>query len=241
MFALEFSPNGRTLAGGGRVLGPKRGILYVWTRQRQLVDRLGTRRPVNDLSFTPEGSLLVAPTGYADGGDVLLWDPAAHRVARTIHADDSAVWNIDVSNDGSTLVTAGQSSGVRLWDVASGDPIGPSLSGLKGSVDTVDINPGGRTVVGADTEGNVLLWDVATGQIVGDAFPGPLPGESLAASFMPAGQKVIVVSETGSGWVWDVDARHWKARACDVAGRSLTAREWQELLPDRPYHATCAP
>jgi hypothetical protein len=50
---------------------------------------------------------------------------------------------------------------------------------------------------------------------------------------------VFVVSETGSGWVWDVDPSHWETRACQMAGRSLTQQEWETFLPDRPYQATC--
>ena len=29
----------------------------------------------------------------------------------------------------------------------------------------------------------------------------------------------------------------WKRHACLVAGRTLTADEWQEALPGRPYQA----
>jgi WD40 repeat protein len=95
-------------------------------------------------------------------------------------------------------------------------------------------------VLGADESGNVLLWDVATGTTIGDSLPGPGPDDNwLAASFTPDGHRVFVVSETGSGWVWDVDPSDWLARACEVAGRSFTPQERQELLPDRPYDATC--
>ena len=38
----------------------------------------------------------------------------------------------------------------------------------------------------------------------------------------------------------NVDPADWSRRACEVAGRSMTEQEWSELLPDRPYHATCA-
>jgi len=83
---------------------------------------------------------------------------------------------------------------------------------------------------------------VVTGTVIGDPLPGPGPDDDwLAAYFTPDGDHVIVVSETGRGWAWDVDPSVWEARACRIAGRSLTAEEWQEFLPDRPYHATCVP
>jgi WD40 repeat protein len=94
--------------------------------------------------------------------------------------------------------------------------------------------------VGADAAGNVLLWDVPTRSTIGNAVPGPVAGRNAAASFTPDGHSIVVVSDTGAGWVWDVEPSDWLARACQVAGRNLTRQEWQEFLPDRPYHATCS-
>jgi WD40 repeat protein len=181
----------------------------------------------------------VVSTGWGDGGYFVLWDTAAQRIVRTVRADDAGVWTAAVSADARTLITGGQTGTVRLWDMATGRPRGAPLTGLAGSADTVDLAPGGRTAVGADSAGHVLLWDVPTRSTIGDPFPGPVAGRNAAAAFSPNGHSVVVVSETGAGWVWDVDPSDWLARACRVAGRSLTQQEWQELLPDRPYHATC--
>jgi WD40 repeat protein len=116
-----------------------------------------------------------------------------------------------------------------------------TLAGLKAFTDTVDMSPDGSTVVGADSSGDVLLWDVTTGTVIARPFFGPGSQEAVAASFTPDGRSVVVVSATGSAWLWDVDPSDWETRACEVAGRSLTQQEWQQFLPDRPYHATCGP
>ena len=42
---------------------------------------------------------------------------------------------------------------------------------------------------------------------------------------------MIVVSDSGSGWIWDVDPASWETRACRIAGRSLTLAEWEVHLP----------
>jgi WD40 repeat protein len=242
--AMEFSPDGSMLVGGGTGGGTGTshgGLVYVWRpgTQNQSADRFRTPGTVEDLMFTPDGSQLVLSTGWGDGGDFVLWDTAAQRIVRTVHADDAGVWAADVTADGRTLVTGGQTGIVRLWDLPAGTPLGAPLTGLTGSADTVDLAPDGSTAVGADTAGNVLLWDVATRSTIGDAFPGPVAGQLAAAAFTPDGHNVVVVSATGAGWVWDVDPADWLARACEVAGRSLTQQEWQEFLPDRSYHATC--
>ena len=239
LVTLAFSPDGSLLVGGG---GPvHRGLVYVWrpATPNQPPGRFQTRGTVEELRFTPDGSHLVVATGWGDGGYFVLWDTAAQRIVKTVRADDAGVLASGLSTDARTLITGGQTGIVRLWELPAGTPRGAPLTGLTGFADTVGLAPDGRTAVGADSAGNVLLWDVPTRSTIGDALPGPVAGRSAAASFTPDGHSVVVVSDTGEGWVWDVDPSHWLARACRVAGRSLTQQEWRKLLPDRPYHATC--
>jgi WD40 repeat protein/DNA-binding SARP family transcriptional activator len=239
LVTLAFSPDGSLLVGGG---GPvHRGSVYVWSpgTPNRPAGRFRTRGTVEEADFTPDGSQLVVSTGWDDGGYFVIWDTATQRKVKTVHADDSGVLSADVSTDARTLITGGQTGIVRLWDLQIGALLGAPLTGLSGFADTVDLAPDGSAAVGADAAGNVLLWDVRTRSTIGDALPGPVAGRTVAASFTPDGRSVVVVSDTGAGWVWDVDQSDWLARACAVAGRSFTPQEWQEFLPDRPYHATC--
>jgi WD40 repeat protein/DNA-binding SARP family transcriptional activator len=239
LVTLAFSPDGSMLVGGG---GPvHRGLVYVWRpgTPNQPAVRFRTPGTVEELDFTPDGSRLVAATGWGDGGHFVLWDAATQRIVKTVRADDAGVLSADVSSDGGTLITGGQTGVVRLWDLQTGTPLGAPLTGLAGFADTVDLAPDGSTAVGADAAGNVLLWDVPTRSTIGDPFPGPKADRPAAAAFTPDGHSVVVISDTGAGWVWHVDPADWLERACAVAGRSFTTQEWEKLLPDRPYHETC--
>lgn len=250
LWSIAFSPDGRTLAGGGPVYPTKdasldeaSGRVYLWSTaaSEQLAGSFETRvgRPVaGPLGFTPDGSLLIVPTGFDDGA-FLSWDTSARAIVRTTPSVDGGVYAADISDDGRSLVTGATDGIVHLWDVASGTSIGTPLTGLKPFADTVDMNPNGSTVVGADSSGHVLIWDVTTGTVIAGPLPGPSSQESVAASFTSHGGAVVVVSATGSAWRWDVDPSDWETRACQVAGRSLTQQQWQQFLPDRPYHATC--
>ena len=250
LWVVAYAPDGNTLAGGGPVYPTKdasldeaSGRVYLWSTAApgQLADSFETPvgRPVaGPLSFTPDGSRLIVPTGFDDGA-ISIWDTRARAIVRTAPSVDGGIYASDISNDGRTLVTGATDGIVHLWDFASGTPIGTPLTGLKPFTLTVDMSPDGSTVVGADALGDVLLWDVTTGTVIAGLLPGPSSKEAVAASFTPDGHSVIVVSDSGSGWIWDVDPSDWETRACEVAGRSLTHEEWQEFLPDRAYHATC--
>jgi len=39
--------------------------------------------------------------------------------------------------------------------------------------------------------------------------------------------------------LFDIDPHSWKQRACQIAGRNLTVKEWERYLPDEPYQKTC--
>jgi WD40 repeat protein len=169
----------------------------------------------------------------------VLWDVAGRRVVTSVRADDAGVWTSTVSADGRMLMTGGQTGAVRLWALPTGAPLGAPLSGLTGSAVSVGLTPGGGTALGSDTSGNVLLWDTSSRSTIGDPLPGPEPNRFAAASFTPDGTHVIVVSDTGAGWVWDVDPADWLTRACAVAGRNFTQQEWDQILPDRAYQPTC--
>jgi WD40 repeat protein len=239
LVTLAFSPDGTMLVGGG---GPvHRGVVYVWKpgTLNQRAERFRTPGTVEELDFTPDGSQLVVSTGWGDGGYFVLWNTAAQQIVKTVHADDAGVLSAGVSTDARTLVTGGQTGIVRLWNLPTGRRLGAPLIGLTGFADTVDLSPNGSTAVGADTAGNVLLWDVESRSTIGDAFPGPAADRPAAALFTPDGRSVVVISDTGAGWVWDVDPTDWLERACAIAGRSFTPQEWQQFLPDRAYHATC--
>jgi WD40 repeat protein/DNA-binding SARP family transcriptional activator len=241
VWTLAFSPDGGTLAGGGPVRDNGNGgraIVWDLSDGGRLEGRVDTPQPMIQLAYTPDGSLLTAVTGESEGGDLMTWDAGSLARVLSVRIDNVGVYSSDVSSDGRSIVTGGQ-AGPRLWDIATGNPLGPALTGLNGLAGTVDMSPDRSTVVGADESGHVLLWDVPTGTILGNPLPGPRPDDWVAALFTPDGHRLVVVSMTGAGWVWDVDPSDWLACACQVAGRSLTQQEWQEFLPDRPYHATC--
>jgi WD40 repeat protein len=243
-WTTAFSPDGSMLATAGSdgpcgTNEPCSGVVFLWdVATGQLIRRLPKLgSTVFAVNFSPDGGLLVVSAGVHDGGDEIVWNMSESRVERTIPADDEGVFWADISNDGTTLVTGGQSSGETFWNLSTGDRIGSPISSLP--VNTVDLSPDGRTLVAAG-QGWVTLRDVGTESILGRSWsPGVEADDQLAALFTRDGDRLYIVSATGDGWVWNVDPASWEARACQIAGRPFTEAEWQVNLPDRPYDPTC--
>ena len=73
------------------------------------------------------------------------------------------------------MVVSGSDDGtVRVWDLATGTPVGDPFTGHTGSVYAVAVAEldGRPVVVSGGDDGTVRVWDLATGTPVGDPFTG---------------------------------------------------------------------
>jgi DNA-binding SARP family transcriptional activator/WD40 repeat protein/energy-coupling factor transporter ATP-binding protein EcfA2 len=241
-WTAAFSPDGSLLATGGFAdwnHADAGGVVFLWNpKTGRLLDRLPDSQAIpNHLNFTPDGKRLLVSMGINGKGVVEIWNVDERRIEGTIRADDTGLFWADVSDDGTTVVTGGESNTEQLWDLSTRMPVGTALKGPSPN-NTVDLSTDGRTLVAAGT-GRVSMWDAPTATVLGTSFVDPGSDDGLAALFTPDGRRLFIVSETGEAWVWDVDPSSWEARACRIAGRSLTPAEWQAHLPDRPYQPTC--
>jgi WD40 repeat protein len=93
-------------------------------------------------------------------GAVVMLRIHGREVSFVGHRDD--VLSVEVSPDGSRVVTASKDGDARIWDARTGRPL-VVLSGHFGTVFDASFSPNGRWVVtgGPATAG---LWDVVTGE-----------------------------------------------------------------------------
>jgi len=116
---VAFSPDGKTLAGGGGY--GLRSQVWLWD--------LATGRPISHrltspdggigaVAFSPDGKTLA--TGSEDG-TVRLWDvTTGHPIKDLFTGHTNRVYSlvsVAFSPDGKTLASCGISGPVRLWDV----------------------------------------------------------------------------------------------------------------------------
>ena len=100
----------------------------------------------------------------------------------------------------------------RLWDAATGQPIGPTLT-HQGHVTGRGVQPRRQDGLTGSCDGTVRLWDAASGRPI-RASRDRIRARSSSVAFSPDGKTLI----TGS---WDKTARLWDAATGRPIGPTL--------------------
>ncbi|MER5623907.1 serine/threonine-protein kinase [Streptosporangium sp. NPDC002544] len=233
--AVAFSPNGATLAAAGDDNAVR--LWDVATRKQVGQPLTGHTRTVNATVFSSDGTTLAT---VGNDNTIRLWSGVTHRqIGQPLAGRNFAALTLALSPRGTTLATAGDDNAVRLWDVATRKQVGQPLTGHTDVVRAVAFSPDGTVLATAGDDGTVRLWDVATRRQIGQ----PLTGHTdivNAVVFSPDG---TVLATTGV----DKTVRLWEVATpadpfsslCAIAGRSLTAEEWAQYLPEVSYENVC--
>jgi WD40 repeat protein len=127
-------------------------------------------------------------------------------------------------------------TGRFIWDLSNSRLVRELDVGEAGAF-AVDFSPDGEVLAIGGWEPVVTLWDVATGAQIGSSLGA---GNGRAAiDLSPDGGRLLLTRADGRGAIYDVDPDSWARRACMLANRTLTAEEWEEFLPGRPYEPAC--
>jgi WD40 repeat protein len=124
--AVALSPDGRTLAVGGKV-DPYRGVndltirLYDLSSGRETAALVGHETSTQALVFAPDGKTLASGSGvWTTGKDrtVRIWDVATGRELQRYSGHRGPVSALAFSADGRRLVSAGSDATALIWDLA---------------------------------------------------------------------------------------------------------------------------
>jgi WD40 repeat protein/tRNA A-37 threonylcarbamoyl transferase component Bud32 len=120
------------------------------------------------------------------------------------------------SPDGRTLLTGAADGTFRLWESATGRPVGGPLR-HPGELRSAAFSPDGRVVATGGYDNTARLWEAATGRSIGPPLRHDGPVAALA--FSPDGRVVVTAGE-------DNTARLWEAATGRRVGEPLRHPDW---------------
>jgi WD40 repeat protein len=136
---------------------------------------------------------------------------AAIHPLRAVLLHDGPIRRVDYSPDGTRIVTAGGDGVARLWDAATGRPVGEPMRHEPGTAVTWvayrqprdDQSPrAGPIVATGGTDRTARLWDGATAGPIGGPIRHPAAVTGLALS--PDGRTLCTGDADGTARLWDV-------------------------------------
>ncbi|GAA2208887.1 hypothetical protein GCM10009850_043450 [Nonomuraea monospora] len=203
VYALAFTPDGRLLASGG-------------AKGEVVLSDAATGRPMTTLRGNQGAVLSLAVNAHlvagAGDGAVSLWalpQPARGPIA-TLTGHTGRVTSVAFSPDTKRLVTAGEDSTPRVWDLTRPSRPGLrfTLPGHRWTVNSSVFSPDGATIATAGDDNTARLWDASDGRPLQTLTPRPgAPIDTGAMSdvaFSPDGHTLATASYDHLLRLWDL-------------------------------------
>ncbi|OAV93729.1 hypothetical protein PTTG_06781 [Puccinia triticina 1-1 BBBD Race 1] len=182
---------------------------------------LGHSHCVYCVKFNPIGTLLIS--GSFDE-TVKVWDFLGGKLLRTLPGHSEVVSCLDFSRDGSVIVSGSFDGLIRMWDTTSGQCLKTMVVAQETNAPVTCINftPNSRYLITCSLDSTVRIWDYRSkeGTVV-KSYTGhsnikysiparvisrPNTTKLLGTQNIISRDLVMMGSEDGSLWVWDLQS-----------------------------------
>ncbi len=120
-----------------------------------------------------------------------------------LEGHEFTVWSLAITRDGQTVVSGGQDSTIRLWDISSGKEI-HKFVGHNGPVYGLVLMPDDRRLVSiADKDLAVKIWNMETKSLRSSLAPNSAHIHAVAVS--PDQRYIVTGGDDGIARFWDID------------------------------------
>ena len=148
------------------------------------------------------------------------------RPVSVMRGHDSPIASVQFSPDSARLLTVSTDNSARLWNVATGEPIGGNL----GTRISASFSPDGTRIVTGSFGGVVQIWDGITGTAIG-SLPGLTSKPINYATFSPDGTRIAAGSAGSVTYLyavsplWTMNCQKLIDQARSTAPRQLSAAQ----------------
>ena len=190
--ATEFSPDGRTLAGGFDA-----AVCFWDVATGKLQKTIEHEDSVISISYAPDGSVLVSAM---ENGTIQFWDVATGKLQKTISSKMPHFSSV-VCSPNSNIFASGNDTEIRIWDLETGELL-KTIIGPRSTIHSVMFSSDGTILAsGGDSQG-ARLWDVETGRFLG-TFKG-YAGSISAVAFLPDDSMLASASRDNTVRLWEI-------------------------------------
>lgn len=221
IYAVTYSPDGRTMASGS---GDRTVKLWNTGSGRELASLPGHNFTVHRVAFSADGKTLASATAHPSQPTITLWDIATRKPLGSLTGNSRPLC-LTFGGAGETLVAVYEDMVVKWWDVRTRQASAAlTLQRAAGPGRCVAYSPTARSLAIGDSQGKVWLGDVdfdkrpsgrgAVPRLLALAprvySPPASPWFAQPLAFSPDGRKLVVVTPDAT------------VSLCDVATKTST-------------------